>query len=214
MLSFIRVLIAATAAVGVLAAPIDDPVDIHLSRRSNTANSKGTNNGYYYQFWDDGASGSTTYTNKGSGEYSVQWSNPNDFTAGKGWQQAQPRNITFTGTMNVQGNFYLAVYTWSGQGENYILENYGTYNPCVKGKTVATINSDGSDYQVCLVDRGNNYLQNWSIRKNKRTSGTVTTANHYNAYAAHGLNHNPLSAAQYQIVSTEGFYDVDNNIRT
>jgi endo-1,4-beta-xylanase len=70
---------------------------------------------------------------------------------------------------------------------------------------MGTLNSDGSDYQVCLVDRGNNYLQNWSVRQNKRSSGTVTTANHYNYYQAHGMTHNPLSAAAYQIVSTEGF---------
>lgn len=70
---------------------------------------------------------------------------------------------------------------------------------------MGTLNSDGSDYQVCLVDRGNNYLQNWSVRKNKRSSGTVTTANHYNYYQSHGMTHNPLSAASYQIVSTEGY---------
>lgn len=147
-------------------------------------------------------------------------------TSGKGWKTAQPRNITFTGNVNAQGNFYLAVYTWSQHGENYvssplsiatlcspdtcltleqILEDYGSYNPCSQGQKVATITSDGSSYEICTVNRGNNYIQNWSVRQNKRSSGTVTTANHYNAYAAHGLNHNPLSEAAYQIVSTEGF---------
>lgn len=171
----------------------------------------------------DGGGGSATYTNKAAGEYSVTWSSISDMTSGKGWKSAQARNITFKGTVNAQGNFYLAVYTWSQQGENYvsrlltrwcqaysltirqILENYGTYNPCSQGQKVATITSDGSSYQICTVNRGNNYIQNWSVRQNKRSSGTVTTANHYNAYAAHGLNHNPLSAAAYQIVSTEGY---------
>jgi endo-1,4-beta-xylanase len=86
-----------------------------------------------------------------------------------------------------------------------ILEDYGNYNPCSQGTKVTTINSDGSSYQICTVNRGNNYIQNWSVRQNKRSSGTVTTANHYNAYAAHGLTHNPLSAAAYQIISTEGY---------
>jgi endo-1,4-beta-xylanase len=147
-------------------------------------------------------------------------------TSGKGWQSAQPRNITFKGNLQASGNFYLSVYTWSQKGENYvrqpwseatrpsqnscltlqqILENYGSYNPCSQGQKVATITSDGSSYEICTVNRGNNYIQNWSVRQNKRSSGTVTTANHYNAYAAHGLNHNPLSAAAYQIVSTEGY---------
>lgn len=41
-------------------------------------------------------------------------------TSGKGWQSAQPRNITFNGNVQASGNFYLSVYTWSQQGENYV----------------------------------------------------------------------------------------------
>ncbi|KAL5122059.1 hypothetical protein ACEQ8H_000276 [Pleosporales sp. CAS-2024a] len=190
--------------MGVMGAPVESSTECTASTLSSP-NAQGTNNGFFYQFWTDGAGGSATYTNKAAGEYSVSWQSISDMTSGKGWKNASARNITFTGNVNAQGNFYLAVYTWSQQGENYILENYGTYNPCSQGQNVATINSDGSNYQICTVNRGNNYIQNWSVRQNKRSSGTVTTANHYNAYAAHGLNHNPLSAAAYQIVSTEGY---------
>jgi endo-1,4-beta-xylanase len=202
MFSFTTAYVAATVAVGVLASPATAPAA--LTKR-NTPNSSGTNNGYFYQFWDDGSSGTTTYTNGPAGEYSVNWQNVGDFTAGKGWSQAEPRNINFSGSANCAGNFYLAVYTWSPQGENYILEDYGNYNPCSDGTSKGSLYSDGSEYQVCLVDRGNNYLQNWSVRQNKRSSGTVTTANHYNYYQSQGMTHNPLSSASYQIVSTEGF---------
>lgn len=202
MFSFTTAFVAATVAVGVLASPAAAPAA--LTKR-NTPNSSGTNNGYFYQFWDDGSSGTTTYTNGAAGEYSVNWQNVGDFTAGKGWSQAEPRTINFSGSVNCAGNFYLAVYTWSQQGENYILEDYGNYNPCSVGTSKGTLYSDGSEYQVCLVDRGNNYLQNWSVRQNKRSSGTVTTANHYNYYQSQGMTHNPLSSAAYQIVSTEGF---------
>ncbi|OBT94629.1 hypothetical protein VE01_07926 [Pseudogymnoascus verrucosus] len=202
MFSFTSAFVAAVVAVGVLAGPGGAPAA--LAKR-NSPNSSGTNNGYYYQFWDDGTSGTTTYTNGAAGAYSVTWSNVGDFTAGKGWSQAQPRTINFSGTINCGGNFYLAVYTWSGQGENYILEDYGNYNPCSDGTSKGSLYSDGSEYQVCLVDRGNNYLQNWSVRQNKRSSGTVTTANHYNYYQSQGMTHNPLSSAAYQIVSTEAF---------
>ncbi|KAJ5466551.1 Endo-1-4-beta-xylanase B [Penicillium diatomitis] len=202
MLSFTTAFVAAAVAAGVVASPAASPAA--LSRR-NTPNGQGTNNGFFYQFWDDGSSGVTTYTNGAAGEYSVNWQNVGDFTAGKGWSNAQPRTINFSGSVSASGNFYLAVYTWSTQGENYILEDYGSYNPCSAGTSKGTLHSDGSDYEVCLVNRGNNYLQNWSVRKNKRSSGTVTTANHYNYYQAQGMTHNPLSAAAYQIVSTEGF---------
>lgn len=138
MFSFTTAFVAATLVVGILAKPAAAPAG--LTKR-NTPNSSGTNNGYFYQFcmynasissssskslglthyWgDDGSSGTTTYTNGPAGEYSVNWQNVGDFTAGKGWSQAEPRNISFSGSVNCGGNFYLAVYTWSTQGENYV----------------------------------------------------------------------------------------------
>ncbi|KAH7336667.1 putative endo-1,4-beta-xylanase A precursor [Rhexocercosporidium sp. MPI-PUGE-AT-0058] len=204
MVSFTTAFVGAAVVAGVLANPIE-VIPTELSRR-NTPNGQGTNNGYFYQFWDDGSKGNTVYTNGDAGSYSVTWNNVGDFTAGKGWSKATPRTIKFSGNISsTGGNFYLAVYTWSSKGENYILENSSSYNPCSAGTNKGTLNSDGSDYQVCLVDRGNGYLQNWSVRKNKRSSGTVTTANHYNYYQSKGMTHNPLSAAAYQIVSTEAF---------
>jgi hypothetical protein len=73
-----------------------------------------------YYAGTDGAGGSSTYTNKAAGEYSVTWQSISDMTSGKGWKNASPRNITFKGNVNAQGNYYLAVYTWSQQGENYV----------------------------------------------------------------------------------------------
>jgi hypothetical protein len=69
---------------------------------------------------DDDSSGNTVYTNGPAGQYSVTWSNVGDFTSGKGWSQATNRVINFSGSVQSSGNFYLAVYTWSQQGENYV----------------------------------------------------------------------------------------------
>lgn len=56
-----------------------------LVERSGTASSTGTNNGYYYSYWTDGA-GAITYTNGAAGKYSVVWSGNNgNFVGGKGW---------------------------------------------------------------------------------------------------------------------------------
>ena len=50
----------------------------------------------------------------------MNWNNVGDFTSGKGWSTAEARVIDFSGTVSCSGNYYLAVYTWSQQGENYV----------------------------------------------------------------------------------------------
>jgi len=202
--------LAATAVAGALAALAEmgphgpGPRPKHEIASRSTPNQQGTNNGYFYQFWSQGG-GDVTYTNGAGGQYSVNWQNVDDFTAGKGWQQATGRTITFSGSFNPGSNGYLAVYTWSGSGETYILENFGPYNPGSGGTLIGTLNSDGGTYDIYRVYRSSTYVQYWSIRRQKRSSGTVTTSNHYNWYNAHGLLFNPSTNATYQIVSTEGF---------
>ncbi|KAK3679248.1 hypothetical protein LTR78_000809 [Recurvomyces mirabilis] len=197
MVSFTSAVIAASVAVQALALPTE------LVSRS-TANSQGTSGGYFYQFWSDGT-GNVQYTNGDAGEYKVTWSNVGDFTSGKGWKTATDRTIDYSGTFVPGSNAYLAVYTWSGTGETYILENYGPYNPGTGGTHMGTLSSDGGMYDIYRVYRSATYVQYWSVRQQKRSSGTVTTKNHYDEYNKLGLTFNPATNATYQIVSTEGF---------
>ncbi|OQR80714.1 endo-1,4-beta-xylanase (XlnA) [Thraustotheca clavata] len=177
----------------------------------------GDDHGFYYSMWSDGAT-QTNYKNLNGGSYSVTWSSPNggggNFVGGKGWEVGKSRAIKYTGTFNTNGNSYLTVYGWSRNPliEYYIVENYGTYNPGSGGQLKGTVTSDGSVYDIYTAMRynapsiegdGKTFQQFWSVRRNKRTGGTVTTANHFNAWAKLGMKLG--STMVYQIVATEGY---------
>ncbi|KKK21355.1 endo-1,4-beta-xylanase [Aspergillus rambellii] len=201
-----------SAAAGVFALPSD--LSGELSKRQTiTTSQTGTNNGFYYSFWTNG-DGAVSYTNGNAGEYSVTWANQNggDFTCGKGWNPGSAHDITFSGTFSPSGNAYLSVYGWTTSPlvEYYILESYGDYNPGSSMTHKGTVTSDGATYDIYEHQQVNQpsisgtatFNQYWSIRRSKRSSGTVTTANHFNAWASLGMK---LGAFNYQIVSTEGY---------
>ncbi|OQE36679.1 hypothetical protein PENCOP_c011G06008 [Penicillium coprophilum] len=207
MVSFSSLFVAACAAVSAFALPNDLE-----KRQSITTSQQGTNNGYFYSFWTNGG-GSVSYTNGASGQYSVSWTNCGSFTSGKGWATGSARNINFSGSFNPSGNAYLAVYGWTTSPliEYYIMESYGEYNPGGSMTYKGTVTSDGSVYDIYTHKQVNQpsisgtatFDQYWSIRRNKRSSGTVTTANHFNAWASLGMNLG--STHNYQIVNTEGY---------
>jgi len=209
MVSFTSSLLAAATIIAAVSAL---PGDFTEVAKRGIPSGTGYNNGFYYSFWTDGA-GNINYNNLGGGEYSVTWSGNGNWVGGKGWNPGAARSITYGGSYNPNGNSYLSVYGWTKNPliEYYIVENFGTYNPSTGATARGTVTSDGSVYNLYQTQRVNQpsiigtatFYQYWSVRQNHRSSGTVTTGNHFNAWAAAGMN---LGQHDYQIVATEGYF--------
>lgn len=94
--------------------------------------------------------------------------------------------------------------------EYYVVESFGTYNPSTGASKKGTVTSDGDTYDIYTSERVNQpsilgtstFTQFWSVRRTKRFSGTVTMANHFNAWSSFGLK---LGTFDYQIVAVEGY---------
>ncbi|KAI8942690.1 NAD(P)H-dependent D-xylose reductase (XR) [Plenodomus lindquistii] len=221
MVSFTSLITAVVAATGALAAPATD-VSVRSSgdlvARQSTPNAEGTHNGCFYSWWTDGGS-KVTYTNGNAGSYSVTWGSGGNFVGGKGWNPGSARTITYSGTYKPNGNSYLAIYGWTRNPliEYYVVENFGTYDPSSQSTNKGTVTADGSTYKIAQSTRTNQpsidgtktFQQYWSVRQNKRSSGSVNMKTHFDAWASKGMNLG--STFYYQIVATEGYFSTGSS---
>ncbi|KAJ2925165.1 hypothetical protein H1R20_g11933, partial [Candolleomyces eurysporus] len=174
------IIAAATAIVGVLAAPSAEPP---VTDNQATA----------------------YYTNTGNGTYSLQWTGTKEnLVGGKGWNPGTAdRVISYNGTYQPRGSSLLGVYGWTRNAltEYYIVESYGRRNPSSAAKHRGSVRCNGARYDILSTWRKDQpsiegtatFEQFWSVRSRKKRlgreiSGTVDVACHFDAWKSAGMN--------------------------
>jgi endo-1,4-beta-xylanase len=171
------------------------------SEPSVCSNQTGDHCGFTYQLWTERGTGCLTSTADG---FSVEWSDINNLLGRKGLRPGSANQIvTYEADFQPNGNAYLGVYGWTKKPdvEYYIVDGWGTWRPPGGTRTMGTVTSDGGVYDIYRVDRSdvigidgvNAPPQFWSVRTQKRTSGTITVANHFDAWQSLGMNMGTLS---------------------
>ncbi|KAG8170177.1 hypothetical protein KVR01_000922 [Diaporthe batatas] len=182
----------AAVAIPALAAPLEssaNPATI-LTKRAEPVN--------YNQNYIASGAGVTYTPNQSAGSFSVKYNTNADFVVGLG------------GSFSASGVGLLSVYGWYTNPlvEYYIMETAIGYQKV--GTHKGTVTSDGGVYDVYVHQQVNQpsisgtttFNQYISIRQTPRTSGTVTVANHFNAWKSFGMQ---LGTYNYQTISVESW---------
>src|SRR5436190_10452306 len=186
--------------------------------RTVTSNQTGTQNGFFYSFWQQAGGGSMTLGP--GGQYSASWNQgTQNIVVGKGWNPGPGNHVVnYSGSFNCNGNCYLSLYGWTTNPliEYYIVDWYGSYNPSSGAQRLGSVNSDGSTYDIYRTQRVNQpsiqgtatFYQFWSVRQQKRVGGSITVKKHFDAWRRSGLN---LGSPNYQILASEGYMSSGNS---
>jgi hypothetical protein len=158
------------------------------------SNRTGKQGDYYVEYWKDNGTG--TMTLKEGGDFSCEWGQVNNILFRKGIRPGSRKQVVvYSADYNPQGNSYLSIYGWFENPlvEYYIIESWGTWRPPgVPAK--GSVETDSGTYDIYENSRtgpsikGNTtFKQYWSVRRTKRTRGTIHCGNHFDAWERNGM---------------------------
>jgi len=173
-------------------------------------------NGYSYQLWFTGGSGSMTIAGVDA-KFSAVWNNPTDFLARIGLTWSSTQTFDQLGTVSADyahtktgtaGYSFVGIYGWSVNPivEYYIVEDWFGSPPTADGGTkMGTFTVDGGTYDIyqhTQVDQpsvtGANatFPQFYSIRQTARQCGHISITEHYKKWASLGLTLGKMEEAK------------------
>jgi endo-1,4-beta-xylanase len=162
---------------------------------SANSNKVGKHCGLTYEIWTDSSNSCMTNTANG---FNASWTTANgNYLARKGVRPGSTSPIvTYSANYQPNGNSYLAIYGWTQNPliEYYIVDSWGTWRP-PGTDAIGSVTVDGGTYDIYQSLRDNKpsiegnktFYQYWSVRREKRTSGTITVAPHFEAWKKFGL---------------------------
>lgn len=167
------------------------------------SNQTGHHDGYDYELWKDNG-GTACMTLNSGGAFNCEWSNVSNMLTRKGkkfnstqtHQQIGNISVDFGANYQPAGNSYLGIYGWtvSPLVEYYILESWGNWRP-PGAQSKGTITVDGGTYDIYETTRYQKpsiqgtatFQQYWSVRRTKRTSGTISVSEHFQKWESMGM---------------------------
>ena len=195
-------------------------------------NDTGTYHGYDYELWKD--TGDLKMILGKGGAFNCSWDNANSalFRTGKRlgstktYEELGDISINYGCDYHPVGSSYLTVYGWSVDPlvEYYIVEAWGDWRP-PGAVSKGTVEIDGGTYDIYETTRTNKpsikgdttFQQYWSVRTDKKTSGTISVGKHFKAWEAMGMKLGKmyevaLCVEGYQSRGTADVYKFDLSI--
>ena len=191
-------------------------------------NTQAMHDGWFVTFWKDGGDACMELAQGGGYATRYDLSPRNNLVAGKGWRiGTADRVIDYRADrFDAGANSYLTLYGWSVDPlvEYYVVDDWGASfkPPGPEAQALGTVESDGGTYEIYRTVREQKpsirgtqtFDQFWSVRTERRRTGTdarITFANHVAAWREAGLG---LGEMDYQVLATEGFGSVGGSVVT